>query len=106
MDAPSLEACSGCGQPLLPTDPRPVLRSTDARYHLTCAPIGVLESAEEEYQAILRKGVRYFVEKYEGSLDLKSDIGTRFLELGRALEQEHERRAKALGRPAPGQPPS
>jgi hypothetical protein len=49
-------------------------------------------SAAEEYRAILRKGVRYFVEKYSVDSVGVADIGARFLVLGQALESEIRRR--------------
>jgi hypothetical protein len=97
MDAPLPAACAVCGKPLLMGDPRPVLRSGEAHYHLTCAPSAVIEGAAEEYEAILRKGVRYFVEKYTEPTDSASDMGSRFLGLGRAIEVERSRRSNKAG---------
>jgi len=86
--------CSSCGGPLQPDDPRPTLRSEGAAYHLSCAPSDLVDRASEEYRAILRKGVRYFMDKYAEVASPTSNLGARFLDLGRALEGERERRAR------------
>jgi len=52
-----------------------------------------VEQASEEYRAILRKGVRFFLEKYAGSPGTNPDLGVEFLELGKAVEAERARRA-------------
>lgn len=74
-------------------DPRPAIRSEGEAYHLACAPPPLLESAAEEYRAIVRKGVRYFVGKYSCEPVEEAQLGERFLELGRALDAESLRRA-------------
>lgn len=84
--------CATCAGPLPPSDPRSGIRSGNAIYHLACAPSALLESASEEYRAIVRKGVRYFLEKYGEPAAEGSDLGARFLELGHALEAERDRR--------------
>jgi len=48
----------------------------------------LVELASEEYRAILRKGVRYFLEKYSGPPGTNPDLGVEFLELGKAVEAE------------------
>jgi hypothetical protein len=89
-----MSVCVACGKPISLDGTQPVLRSADAIYHLTCAPGELLESAGDEYQAILKKGVRYFVEKYSGPAEPPLDPGARFLNLGRAVEAERERRMR------------
>lgn len=85
--------CAKCGRPFDPGASSVTLRSDRGRFHLPCAPTDLLESAVEEYGAILRKGVRYFVEKYSASPSTPAEIGPRFLELGQAVESERARRA-------------
>jgi hypothetical protein len=89
-----MTVCAICAGPLGASDPRPTVRSEDAVYHLACAPTTLLESASEEYLAIVRKGVRYFVEKYSSSPVEAAEVGARFLELGRALDAERHRRGR------------
>jgi len=88
-----MEDCATCGRPLGPGDPRPTLRSDGSAFHLSCAPSELVDRASEEYRAIVRKGVRYFVEKYAGTLPTSADASVRFLELGRAIEAERARRS-------------
>jgi hypothetical protein len=102
MESSQISTCAGCGQPIRSADPWPALWSGGVPYHLACAPSGAIESAAEEYQAILRKGVRYFVDKYGGPSDSAKDIGGRFLTLGRAVEEEQVRRSKSATRPDSG----
>jgi hypothetical protein len=80
------------------------VREASGWYHLRCVPGPLLDAACEEYRAILRKGVRYFVEKYAaGPLD-GPELGARFLDLGRALKNEQERRAQRSVAPRTGSP--
>lgn len=99
--ATEMPVCATCGNSLLPTDRQPAIRSGEAAYHLRCAPSELLDSAAEEYHAILRKGVRYFLEKYAPAADAEADPANRFLALGRGIEEERERRPKK-----PSGPPS
>jgi hypothetical protein len=87
-----MEECAGCGESVELGGPSPVLRSSGKFYHLTCAPADLVNNAAEEYQAILRKGMRYFVEKYSAPGDSETDLGSRFLALGRSIEEERRRR--------------
>ncbi len=89
-----MTGCAVCGGALPPSDSRPALRAADRIVHVACAPAPILESAYEEYTAIVRKGVRYFVEKYAASAIAPPDVGATFLEIGRSLGQERERRAR------------
>jgi hypothetical protein len=91
--------CPVCKQQILPDDPIGPLRSGDELYHVACAPSMLIESVAEEYQAILKKGVRYFVEKYSDPSAPAADFGSRFLALGRAVEVERERRQRTTTRP-------
>lgn len=84
--------CAECGGPVAPSDPRPSVRSDDTFYHLSCAPKSLVLAVAEEYRAILRKGVRYFVEKYGVTPPGTTDPGTSFVGLGRAVEGELQRR--------------
>jgi hypothetical protein len=86
--------CSGCNRPVVPSDTQPALRSGPEEYHLSCAPEAMLEAAAEEYRAIVRKGVRYFVEKYSVGAVEAPEVGRRFSELGQAIEAESGRRAR------------
>jgi hypothetical protein len=102
MASPQLSDCAVCGQPILVQDAGAALWSGGAPYHLGCAPSEVVENAAEEYQAILRKGVRYFIEKYGGPVDSANDLGRRFLALGQAVEEEQARRTKTSTRSRSG----
>jgi len=86
--------CSGCNRPVLSSDAQPALRSGPEEYHLSCAPQAMLEAAAEEYRAIVRKGVRYFVEKYSVGAVETPEVGRRFSELGQAIEAESDRRTQ------------
>jgi hypothetical protein len=85
-----MDACAVCGQS--PSDTRPAFRSGGSIYHLACAPTDFLESAAEEYRAILRKGIRYFVDKYSVRGSETAEPGPVFAQLGPAIEAERERR--------------
>jgi hypothetical protein len=93
--------CAACGRAVVPSDEISTLRSDAGSFHLACAPNELVERASEEYRAILRKGVRYFVDKYAGFPSPTADLGGQFGDLGRAVEGERERRARS-----PGSPPS
>jgi hypothetical protein len=84
--------CAECGA-AIDLDARPAIRAGAQCFHLTCAPAALLAGAQEEYEAILRKGVRYFLEKYHpGPLDSTAP-GSEFLAFGSALAAERARRA-------------
>jgi hypothetical protein len=89
-----MTSCAGCAGDVDPHAALPGIRSGSEVYHLACAPTALLDSASEEYRAIVRKGVRYFVEKF-GEPPSGGDLGTRFLDLGRAVEAERVRRGSA-----------
>jgi len=84
--------CVACGRPVATSDSEPLLRAGAKTYHVACAPMSLVEQASEEYRAILRKGVRYFVEKYWDPAGGHEDLAGEFLALGRALERERDRR--------------
>ena len=88
--------CSACGKPVGVGGGEPSLRHGQMIYHVRCAPQDVIETVAAEYQAILRKGVRYFVEKYSGSSNPESDLGGQFLALGGAVLEEQLRREARL----------
>jgi hypothetical protein len=70
------------------------IRSGDQAFHIGCAPEALLMEACDEYEAIVRKGVRYFVEKYSvGAADPKN-AAPRFMQLGAILEAERQRRTR------------
>jgi hypothetical protein len=94
--------CSSCGRPFSASESELSFRSGDALYHVACAPTALLDSASEEFEAVLRKGIRYFVEKYSGPEGPPGDPGARFLALGRAIEQERSRRKGTAATPAAG----
>jgi hypothetical protein len=87
-----MTSCRGCGQSLSPTAADPALRGGESSYHLRCAPDDLLATAAEEYRAIVRKGVRYFVEKYGGEPLGEGSVAQGFLALGDAVEEERRRR--------------
>jgi hypothetical protein len=87
--------CAQCGRPVDSASPSLGLRSGERVYHVACAPSELLDRAEEEHAAILRKGVRYFVEKYSLGPTPGPEVAGAFLELGRALESERARRGRS-----------
>ncbi|MFZ3356165.1 MAG: hypothetical protein WA549_05325 [Thermoplasmata archaeon] len=84
--------CADCGA-VIGSDPRPAIRSGPQSYHLTCAPAALLAEAQDEYEAILRKGVRYFLEKYHVGPTEAAHPGPQFVALGSAIATERTRRA-------------
>jgi hypothetical protein len=87
-----MTACRGCGADLGSVRPGIVFRTGDSLYHFPCAPGDLLAAASEEYRAIVRKGVRYFVEKYSTLPQDESSVLQGFLALGDAIDQERGRR--------------
>jgi hypothetical protein len=85
--------CAACQQPIDEDQPS-AIRSGEVQFHLACAPASLLAEVYEEYEAILRKGVRYFVEKYRAGPVDATRPGPQFIELGSALEAERSRRAR------------
>jgi hypothetical protein len=91
-----MNGCAACSAPVADAPGEtPPLRAGSQFYHLACAPAELLDAATDEYRAIVRKGVRYFVEKYGEPASAGSDVGARFVALGRALEGERERRERS-----------
>ena len=86
-------ACTTCGAAL--PEGADAIRGKDGTYHLRCAPPELISAAAEEYAAIVRKGVRYFVEKYATSPVGPDRWGPEFLDLGEALRREALRRNPA-----------
>jgi hypothetical protein len=94
MAASRRPLCENCGQPILAEGVPPPLRSGGLYYHTPCAPEGLLLEASGEYEAILRKGVRYFVEKFgEPPVPTEGTV-RRFVALGEAIQGERDRRAR------------
>ncbi len=89
-----MRPCAGCGTAVTSADPGPSLRDGDQVFHMACAPPALITSASEEYRAILRKGVRYFLDKYGGASDGERNLGEGFLCLGQAIEAERDRRSR------------
>jgi hypothetical protein len=87
-----MDRCAACGEELAGGATPPPLRAEGGVYHVACAPEALVRSAAEEYQAILRKGVRYFVDKYGGDAGSRDSPGARFVAIGTALEAELRRR--------------
>ena len=88
-------ACAGCGNPIGPDGDSVGLRDTEAVYHVRCAPTPLLAAAGDEYEAILRKGVSYFVGKYGSPSHPAEDPGSTFLIVGNAIRVERQRRGGA-----------
>ena len=82
--------CRACGRPM-PGSELAILSGT-IPYHVACAPPELIDAASEEYRAILRKGVRYFLEKYGDPVAAEGDPGAAFLALGSAIEKERGKR--------------
>jgi hypothetical protein len=99
--------CGSCGRPIDAQGREPGLARGEESYHLRCAPIDVVRDATEEWNAIVRKGVRYFIEKYvpaelrHGSEldpnDRSAAYGEQFVAVGLALQSEARRREIAPG---------
>jgi hypothetical protein len=84
--------CRSCGAVLSDAPAEPGLRSSEGVYHVRCAPDVLLRDAADEYAAIVRKGVHYFVEKYGAPTTESEPVGERFVGLGTAVLAETERR--------------
>lgn len=86
--------CPHCGAAVTRGEESAALRGPGGVYHLGCTPADLLATAHEEYQAIVRKGVRYFVEKYGLGPATGDGTEARFLALGVAIAREQSRRAR------------
>jgi hypothetical protein len=82
--------CTGCRRAVSASED--TIRGPAGPYHMGCAPNSLVEAAAEEHAAIVRKGVRYFVEKYDGFPSATTDWGPRFVALGTALQRERSSR--------------
>ena len=103
---PPMQNCAQCGRAIAEDGLPASVASGTGRFHLACAPDSLLQAVNEEWNAILRKGIRYFVEKYlvvpghpraedtPPSDEALSDLGRRFLNFGAELRRELARRAK------------
>jgi hypothetical protein len=96
-----MDTCPTCGGPFR-SDGVATIHSGGSRFHLPCATTELLDRAVEEYRAILRKGVRYFLEKYSELPASGEVVGDRFLEFGRQLEAERAHRAGLVKGPLAG----
>lgn len=97
--------CSACGKRIEEEGRLSSIMSKDLVYHLGCAPEGLVRDAMTEWDAIVTKGIKYFVSKYlppEGrpSTLLNADTPRNestsysrlFTEFGDVLRKEIERR--------------
>jgi hypothetical protein len=99
--------CRSCGRPIDADGREPGLARGEESYHLHCAPTDVVRDATEEWNAIVRKGVRYFIEKYVPAelrqaskldpMDRSTAYGEQFVAVGLALQSEVRRREIAPG---------
>lgn len=102
--------CSVCGKDIEGERPVSSIRGTDQVYHVGCAPEELVRDALAEWDAIVKKGVKYFVRKYlsnESNLsslsttDASQDDSTAhnrlFTEFGDVLRDEIERRKNQSG---------
>jgi len=56
--------CAGCGKPIVTEESKISVGERDLNYHLSCAPDDLLNDAVTEGNAILARGVTYYVNKY------------------------------------------
>ncbi len=94
---PLMSICPGCGREVPEGVTGSSIRGAEGLYHLPCAPEALVDAAREEWEAILRKGIRYFLGKYasESPAGPTPPPAEAFLEMGEALADEQDRRRKA-----------
>ncbi len=96
--------CSGCGKAIEGGDTINI-GLEDKTYHIACAPDQLLGDALEEWNAIVKRGVKYFVGKYQppkarpsgySNLDSRKDGPANYIRLftdvGEALRTETGKR--------------
>lgn len=90
--------CSACGKPISGKDRDLGIRERDQSYHIACAPDDLLDDAVSEWNAILDRGVVYFVRKYSVPGGPKSrNRAARvdsFADLGKRIIAESKRRSR------------
>ncbi len=88
--------CSACGKTISGKGRDQGIRERELVYHISCAPSDLLDDAVSEWNAILDRGIKYFVRKYSPRAGKRSggratNVGD-FADLGVALIAETKRR--------------
>lgn len=92
-----MASCAACGKQVSTSRGGWGLRERDLVYHIRCAPDDLLDDATSEWDAILDRGMTYFVKKYSpegrGPNDRRQTLAS-FAELGGRISAESKRRKK------------
>ncbi|MBI4257962.1 MAG: hypothetical protein HY619_03310 [Thaumarchaeota archaeon] len=59
-----MAACAKCGQRLKISEDSISIGERDLHYHVACAPNDLLQDVITEANAIVSRGIKYFVDKY------------------------------------------
>lgn len=90
-----MASCAACGKPISGGGAGGI-RAKERRYHLRCAPDGLIADATDEWGAIFDRGIGYFLGKYsllgEPKRGSRSVSVGHFADLGRKLLAESKRR--------------
>lgn len=91
-------ACASCGKQISTAKGPAGIRERDQVYHINCAPDDLLADALSEWDAILDRGLTYFVKKYStsrgGGLRGRQAYVGLFSEMGRSMAAESKKRKK------------
>ncbi len=91
-----MATCASCGKAVGTGRGDSGIRSKGKVYHISCAPATLLDTAVEEWDAIMGRGVEYFGEKYtpagtgwkRSGKDGETLLLKRFAEFGEKLKRE------------------
>lgn len=92
-----MSTCASCRRQIVSGRGKVGIRNRGKAYHLSCAPASLLNTAIEEWDAILSRGVEYFVAKYVPADARPVGKGgpavvSRFAEIGEKLKAEAKSR--------------
>ncbi len=59
-----MAVCASCGKAIAASRGGVGIRSKRKAYHISCAPAALLDTAIEEWDAIISRGIEYFEGKY------------------------------------------
>ncbi len=90
-----MATCASCRKEIRPTGISGI-RDGRKAYHLACAPKSLLSNAVEEWDAILSRGIEYYVGKYsvKSSPRGKDALFRHFASLGVKLKAEAQARGQ------------
>ncbi len=93
-------ACKACGKKVATEAGGIGVRERDQAYHIACAPDDLLGDALSEWDAILDRGIKYFVKKYSVTDQKKAlklnrqSYSAQFARMGEALKNELRERKR------------